>query len=395
MIGENEAEFEFDVDGIDEVTFTIDDEGNDIVPSSETETKVDNNSSENNVPEVQTDEITFTVPEPGEVLEEGKEEAVHTEDKPSDNSVPSSPSFVADFASALAKDGIITGVDDEKLKEITDLSKLANAIKDTIKSNEFSDLDERAKSVLEAIRNGVAVETIEKLHNTEMQLEQFTEDRFIGSEEDDEAVLSEKENIRRSLIFNDLKVRGFSDDVAKRKTDASFNSGDDEEDAKLAIQNLKAKAQERKQMEFQAAAKEREKYEKQREELKQNVLKTEEILPGIKVSEDMRLQVSEMMTVATGRTPDGRLRTAVSDKRAENPDRFDTRLNYLIAMGMFDDKPDMSLFTNIKVSSAIQELEKNLDTTGLYDGGRGISLDSVAKAEKKALDLSLLDNMNF
>lgn len=395
MIGENEAEFEFDVDGIDDVTFTIDDEGNDVIPSSETETKVDNNSSENNVPEVQADEITFTVPEPGEVLEEGKEETVHTEDKPSDNSVPSSPGFVADFASALAKDGIITGIDDEKLKEITDLSKLANAIKDTIRSNEFSDLDDRAKSVLEAIRNGVAVETIEKLHNTEMQLEQFTEDRFIGSEEDDEAVLGEKENIRRSLIFNDLKVRGFSDDVAKRKTDASFNSGDDEEDAKLAIQNLKAKAQERKQMEFQAAAEERKKYEQQREELKQNVLKTEEILPGIKVSEDMRLQISEMMTVATGRTQDGRLRTAVSDKRSEDPNRFDTRLNYLIALGMFDEKPDMSLFTNTKVSSAIKELEKNLDTTGLYDGGRGISLDNVAKAEKKALDLSLLDNMNF
>lgn len=388
-----EIDLDFNVEGLEDVTFTVDEfSGEEItspVADESEDPKVENNDGG------QVDEFTFTAPSPGEVLEEGKEEVVQAEDKPSDNSVPSSPSLVVDFASALAKDGVITGVDEDKLKDITTISALRDAIANTIKSNEFSDLDDHAKEVLEAIRAGVPIEKVEQFHNTEVQLSQYTEDRFIGTEDDDEQTLEEKTNIRKNLIFNDLRVRGFSEKDAQRKTDASFNSGDDEEDAKLAIANLKSKAQERKQAEFQAAQENKRKYEEARESLKETVLKTEEIIPGLKVSEEMRREIAEALTVPTGRTKEGQLRTVVSDKRAENTQRFDTRLNYLIALGMFDEKPDLSLFTNMKVSSAVAELEKNLSNTGVYEGGRGANLKSVMETEQRNLDLSLLDNMKF
>jgi hypothetical protein len=380
---ENEVEFEFNVDGIEDVTFVIDEmTGGEIEQSDNTE----ENKEEN--------ELTFTAPSPGEILEEGNE-VVFTEDKPSDNSVPSSPSFIADFASALAKDGVITGIEEDKLKGITSLLALKDAIADTIKTNEFADLDNRAKEVLNAIRAGVPVEKIEKFHNTEMQLAQYTEDKFVDDENDDEEALTYKAEVRRNLIFNDYRVKGFTEEVAKRKTDASFKSGDDIEDAKLAIEGLKATAAQRKQVEFQAAQANKQKYEDARESLKQNVLKTEEIVPGLKVSEEMRRQLAEAMTVPTGRTKEGQLRTVVSDKRAENPSAFDTKLNYYIALGLFNDKPDLSIFTKAKVSSAVSEMEKNLTSSGVYEGGRGINLENVMKTEQRNLDLSLLDNIKF
>jgi hypothetical protein len=379
---ENEVEFEFNVDGIEDVTFVVDEvTGGEI---EHTETTEDNKESE----------LTFMAPSPGEILEEGNE-VVFTEDKPSDNSVPSSPSFIADFASALAKDGVITGIEEDKLKGITSLLALKDAIADTIKTNEFADLDDRAKEVLNAIRAGVPVEKIEKFHNTEVQLAQYTEDKFVDDENDDEEALTYKAEVRRNLIFNDYRVKGFTEEVAKRKTDASFKSGDDIEDAKLAIEGLKATAAQRKQAEFQAAQENKKKYEEARESLKQNVLKTEEIVPGLKVSEEMRRQLAEAMTVPTGRTKEGQLRTAVSDKRAENPSAFDTKLNYYIALGLFNDKPDLSIFTKAKVSSAVSEMEKNLTSSGVYEGGRGINLENVMRTEQRNLDLSLLDNIKF
>ena len=380
---ENEVEFEFNVDGIEDVTFVVDEmTGGEI---EQTETTEDNKEGS---------ELTFLAPSPGEILEEGNE-VVFTEDKPSDNSVPSSPSFIADFASALAKDGVITGIEEDKLKGITSLLALKDAIADTIKTNEFADLDDRAKEVLNAIRAGVPVEKIEKFHNTEMQLAQYTEDKFVDDDDDDEEALTYKAEVRRNLIFNDYRVKGFTEDVAKRKTDASFKSGDDIEDAKLAIEGLKATAAQRKQVEFQAAQENKKKYEEARESLKQNVLKTEEIVPGLKVSEEMRRQLAEAMTVPTGRTKEGQLRTVVSDKRAENPSAFDTKLNYYIALGLFNDKPDLSIFTKAKVSSAVSEMEKNLTSSGVYEGGRGINLENVMKTEQRNLDLSLLDNIKF
>jgi hypothetical protein len=383
MIVEDEVEFEFNVDGIEDVTFVVDEmTGGEI---EQTETTEDNKEGS---------ELTFLAPSPGEILEEGNE-VVFTEDKPSDNSVPSSPSFIADFASALAKDGVITGIEEDKLKGITSLLALKDAIADTIKTNEFADLDDRAKEVLNAIRAGVPVEKIEKFHNTEMQLAQYTEDKFVDDDDDDEEALTYKAEVRRNLIFNDYRVKGFTEDVAKRKTDASFKSGDDIEDAKLAIEGLKATAAQRKQVEFQAAQENKKKYEEARESLKQNVLKTEEIVPGLKVSEEMRRQLAEAMTVPTGRTKEGQLRTIVSDKRAENPSAFDTKLNYYIALGLFNDKPDLSIFTKAKVSSAVSEMEKNLTSSGVYEGGRGINLENVMKTEQRNLDLSLLDNIKF
>ncbi len=396
MEGQEDIEFEFDIEGVDSIDDIIfDEEGKMSVQTNDDTKSSDTKEKEEQVIE----EFTFSAPEGPETDEketEGKE--VTGENKPSEGGASPSPSnndFVSSFASALHKDGVITGLDDEKLKGIDSLSKLTEAIRDTIKENEFSDLDDKGKKVLEAIRNGVPIESIAKHHNTEIQLEQFTEDKFTESPEDTEDVLEYKKEVRRNIIFNDMRVRGYTEDQAKRKVDASIASGDDVEDAKIAIENLRKVASEKKQHEFENAQRQKEEYEQRRNELKEDILKTEEIIPGLKVSDSVRKQIAEALTVPTGRTEDGRLRTVVSDKRSENPTSFDTKLNYFIALGLFDEKPDLSVFSGQKITSAVKELEKNLDNQGFYKEGRGTSLDSVLEAEQKNIDLSLLDYTDF
>lgn len=394
---EGTEDFEFSIEGIEENndTFEMDFSNDDINTSTDT-SEVDNAVGKNNDKKV-TDidpESTFDVTFKSDVT--GDEEGVTDNDTPSTNDGAHSSSKVAmtKLASALYQDGIITGVTEEELKDV-DGDKLAEFLKRTIKENEYSDLGERGREFLDAVRAGVPIEVATKIHNTELQLEGFTEDAFIESDDDDDDVAENKRATREQLIMNDLISRGFTKEVAKRKTDMSFKEGIDEEDAKIALDNLKNTMKHRKEAEIQAAKVESENIQKQRVALVDKILKTEEILPGLKVPEGMRSKIARSLTEPTGRDANGRLRTYVSDKRSVNAELFDTRLNYFIELGLFDEKPDLSIFGKQKVSSAVKLLEKELGNDVIYEGGKGTSLKGIEERTKQANMLAFLDNTEF
>jgi hypothetical protein len=47
------------------------------------------------------------------------------------------------------------------------------------------------------------------------------------------------------------------------------------------------------------------------------------------------------------------------------------------------------------MSNAVQELEKSLSTEGIYDAGRGASLESITEREMKDNYLRLLDGVDI
>jgi hypothetical protein len=387
-------DFEFSIEGIEENNDTFEmDVLNDGSPVGDTEntTLTDDNKDENkNVDPMSTFDVTFK----NDVT--GNEEDVTDSDTPSKNGEVFSSSNVAltKLASALHQDGIITGVTEEELKDV-DGDKLAEFLKRTIKSNEYADLGDKGKEFLDAIRAGLPLETAVKIHNTELQLENFTEDLFVESDDDDDDVAESKRASREQLIYNDLLSRGFSADVAKRKTAMSFKEGVDEEDAKVALESLRTVVKQNKAAELERVKAEQEAIQTQRQALVAKVISTEEILPGIKVPEAMRSKIAKALTEPTGRDANGRLRNAVMDKRAVNAEMFDTRLNYLIELGLFDEKPDLSIFGRQKMSSAVKLLEKDLGNDVIYEGGKGTSLKGIAERENQVNMLSLLDNVQF
>jgi len=397
---ENDLGFSFDIDGVED-TGTFDIELKEDAPSSAIDAAVkaitpqDGESIE--ADDAASEKGTFEVTLKDVVSGSNKEgDATFSlpEDKPSSESAPSSPHLLTRLASALQKDGVLTGVTDEDIKDV-DIPKLADMIKGTIKQNEYSDLDARTKEALDAIRAGVPVENVVKHHNAETKLADFTEDRFIESDIDDEAIADSKKEIRQNLIYNDLVARGYSQADAERRTRQSFNSGDDDADAKLALNSLKSIAVQRKKAEVEQAKQSQQNHENSRKELFNRVAELKEVIPGMPVNDDTAKWMAEAMTNPTGRNENGQLRTTVSDKRSEDAFSFDTRLHYFIKMGLFDEKPDMSLFTRRSMSSAVEELEKSLSTEGIYEAGRGASLESITEREMKENYLRMLDGADI
>ena len=389
--------FNFDIEGVEDAgTFEI--ELKEDAPASATESAVKATTTDGEKEEADStsSEGTFEISLKDDISRsdmEGETAGNVFEDMPSSESAPSSP-LLTRLASALYKDGVLTGVNEEEIKDV-DIPKLADMIRGTIKQNEFSDLDPRTKEALNAIRAGVPVDNVVKHHNAEIKLADFTEDRFIESDIDDESVAEEKKTVRQNLIFNDLIARGYSKEDAQRRTNQSFNSGDDEADAKLALNSLKQIAEQRKQAEIKEAEANRAAYEGRRNDLMKRVAELKEVMPGIPVTEETAKWMAEAMTNPTGRSENGALRTVVSDKRSENPFDFDTRLHYFIKMGLFDETPDMSLFTKRSMSNAVQELEKSLSNEGIYEAGKGASLESITEREMKENYLRLLDGVDI
>ena len=390
--------FNFDIEGVEDAgTFEI--ELNEGAPASAAEPAIKptiEKDGDGEAADSQPSEGTFEISLKSEVGTsdmEGETAGNVFEDMPSSESAPSSP-LLTRLASALYKDGVLTGVSEEEIKDV-DIPKLADMIKGTIKQNEYSDLDPRTKEALDAIRAGVPVDNVVRHHNAETKLADFTEDRFIESDVDEEAVAEDKKAVRQSLIFNDLLARGYSKEDSQRRANQSFNSGDDEADAKLALDSLKKIAIQRKQSEVKEAESNKVAHEERRNDLIKKVTELKEIMPGVAVTEETTKWMAEAMTNPTGRTEQGTLRTTVSDKRSESPFDFDTRLHYFIKMGLFDEKPDTSLFTKRSMSNAVQELEKSLSTEGIYDAGKGASLEGITEREMKSNYLRLLDGVDI
>ena len=397
---ENDLGFSFDIDGVEDAG-TFDIELKEDAPSSAIDAAVkaitpqdgESTEADNATSEKGTFEVTLKNAISGSDME-GDTTFTLPKDKPSSDSAPSSPHLLTRLASALQKDGVLTGVTDEDIKDV-DIPKLADMIKGTIKQNEYSDLDPRTKEALDAIRAGVPVENVVKHHNAETKLADFTEDRFIESDIDNEDIAESKKNIRQNLIYNDLIARGYSQPDAERRTRQSFNSGDDDADAKLALNSLKSIAVQRKNAEVEQAKQSQQQHEVSRKELFSRVANLKEVIPGMPVNDETAKWMAEAMTNPTGRNESGQLRTIVSDKRSEDAFSFDTRLHYFIKMGLFDEKPDMSLFTRRSMSSAVEELEKSLSTEGIYEAGRGASLESITEREMKENYLRMLDGADI
>jgi hypothetical protein len=300
--------------------------------------------------------------------------------------------IIKNLASAFQKDGIIT-VNDEDVKNVKSLGDLGELIKKTIQKNEFSDLNDDAKAAIDAIRKGVPIEAVRATHNLETTLNSIKEEDFIESDTDTDEDAEQKKTLRANLIMRDLLNRNFSREKAEKLLKRSIESGDDIEDSKEAHKNLLDQVKLKKQEDLKIAEQRQAEIEKNKQALIESVDKTKEIIPGVKLTDDVKKFIKEGLTAPTGRTENGQLRTVVTDKRDEDPTGFNTKLLYYIKLGLFDKEPDFSTLKNSKVTSAVAELEKNLrNSGGNYKGGKGLSLGNSGGGSSS---FDMLDDLEF
>lgn len=135
-----------------------------------------------------------------------------------------SPNFYSSIAKALKDEGIFPDLDDDN--EV----KSADDFKDLIQRQIDEGLSETQRRINEALNANVPVDSIKMYENTIKQLSSVTEEQLREENED-------MENFRKSLIYQDLINRGYSQQKAEKEVNKSINAGTDIDDAIDALRS--------------------------------------------------------------------------------------------------------------------------------------------------------------
>ena len=330
----------------------------------------DKNKKINNISELQEEEQSKSK-EAESGTDEDKERPAG--DASSSEELTDSPNPFSSFASVLKDEGVTPTLDLESTK-IETADDLVNVIRDEIRKNEFSDLNDLQKQALEAMRNGIDLEEYKQIKSIEQQVMQITPE-----------MLEENEELRRNVILQDFLDKGFQPERAEGLTQKIFDLSEDGAEAEAALGSIQTRYKEQVQKtidDAKAKAKaQKDKEKKELQTLKNKVLETEEVIDGIKINETVRQNIYNSMTKVVGYDDSGRPLNALLKAKSEDPINFEIRLHYLyhITKGFTD-------FGKIKAtekSKAAKELEAVLRNT------------TVTPQSNQALDQLSVDNNDF
>jgi hypothetical protein len=259
---------------------------------------------------------------------------------------------VTSLASSLFEEGVLANLTEEEVKGIKTGEDLINAVKKQIKENEFSDLTDEQKEYLDAIRKGVSLEEFAK------SKESYDSYNAIA---DDDVEAEENKDLRFQLIKNSFLLKGFDDDKAEKLTKRAFDTGDDIDDAKTAllelkdyekgnIENLKKEKElERKQL-IEAQAKE---YNM----IKNYINTSEEIIPGIKINDDAKKNIERLISKPYTKDKNGNQVNEVVGKMIEDKEYF-VKLHYI--HHITDGFKNFDKLVSKAKSQAVKSLEEKL-----------------------------------
>jgi len=326
---------------------------------SEVEEQLDRIDNEEIEP-AEEEESTQPSEKVGEENKQTEKEAVR------ETGAGSSPdTFYSSIASALKKDGIFSDLEDTEVEGVKTPEDFAQLFEKIIEARESEDM-KRVKALLDG---GVEPDVVKKYEQTISYLDTI-EDEQIDAEGD------EGENLRKSLIYNDLINRGYTRERANREIEKSFKSGSDIDDAKDALEALKSfysnkykELQEntRKQAE---EAKNRQKAEsdKFRKMITEDELKFGDTVLDKKTCQRVFDAVSKPVYKDK---ETGQYLTAVQKFQRENPLEFLKQLGMWYVLTDGGKNPGGLIKDQVRVekNKHIRELERKINTTQLNDDG--------------------------
>lgn len=277
------------------------------------------------------------------------------------NSSTLSPKFFSSLVQALKEGGILEDVEDKDIKSQEDFFSV---LEESIKAREFADLDDNQKQYLEALRSGIPHEEI-VAHQRNIEAYNSITDDVISEESTD------GEDLRRTIIMNNFIGKGFNEAKAKKLTDKIFDSGEDIDEAKEALNELKTIEKQQFEADKQAKAAQKAAQAKAEKEsidkLNKIVKDTNEIIPGMKIPQALKNNIIKGLTQPVAYTEDHRPLDIISKYLYDNPIEGRVKLAYLLSVT--DGMKKMNVLENKKAkSNAFKELENALkagDTGGV------------------------------
>ena len=288
------------------------------------------------------------------------------EDTQSEKDKGTSPktNFYSSIASALKEEGIFPDLDDDTLNGIKTPEDFAEAVEKTVQAR----LDERQRRIDAALQADVEPDEVRRYEQTLANLDAIKEEYITDETE-------KGERLRKNLIYQDFRNRGYSEARAKREVEKSFNAGTDIEDAKEALesnseyfstqyQDLIKEAQEE-------AKEEQRKIKEEAAQLKKSMLEDKEVFTGITLDKTTRQKAFENITKPVFKTEDGEYLTAIQKYEMDNPVEFRKYLSVLFTMTDGFKNIDGLVKGKVKkeVKQSLRELEHKLSSTARNSSG--------------------------
>ena len=296
----------------------------------------------------------------------GKDNQEEEEDTQSEKDKGTSPktNFYSSIASALKEEGIFPDLDDATLSGIKTPEDFAEAVEKTVQAR----LDERQKRIDAALQADVEPDEVRRYEQTLANLDAIKEEYITDETE-------KGERLRKNLIYQDFRNRGYSEARAKREVEKSFNAGTDIEDAKEALESNREYFSTQYQdliKEAQEAAKEgQRKIKEEAAQLKKSMLDDKEVFTGITLDKTTRQKAFENITKPVFKTEDGEYLTAIQKYEMDNPVEFRKYLSVLFTMTDGFKNIDGLVKGKVKkeVKQSLRELEHKLSSTGRNSSG--------------------------
>jgi hypothetical protein len=183
----------------------------------------------------------------------------------------------------------------------------------------------------------------------------------------DEATLEEDLDLQRKLAEDYLRATTkFSEARIKKEIQSKEDSNELEEFSKEGLGTLKEElektiaAEKARVKEQEAIAKEER--AKQLNFLNKQITEINEIVPGVKISDTEKKELLKMITTAVEIRGDQAFTQAMVT-REKDPIGFETKLNYYIKMGLFDEKPNFETIMKKTTTKTVEKLERKLEET--------------------------------
>ena len=272
--------------------------------------------------------------------------------------------FYSSIASALKEEGIFPDLDDDTLNGIKTPEDFAEAVEKTVQAR----LDERQRRIDAALQADVEPDEVRRYEQTLANLDAIKEEYITDETE-------KGERLRKNLIYQDFRNRGYSEARAKREVEKSFNAGTDIEDAKEALESNREYFSTQYQdliKEAQEEAKEEQrKIKEEAAQLKKSMLEDKEVFTGITLDKTTRQKAFENITKPVFKTEDGEYLTAIQKYEMDNPVEFRKYLSVLFTMTDGFKNIDGLVKGKVKkeVKQSLRELEHKLSSTARNSSG--------------------------
>lgn len=296
------------------------------------------------------------------------------------SSSPENSPFI-DLSKLLFEKGVLTQFDESEFSSLIEenngdaIEAFSEYVKKTVEDvheDWINSYPEPIQDLIRASQAGIPLDKMLDVKKNQVQLDGITEDKLEG----DNAV-----DLRKQILTEHYKATTkFSDDKIKKLVDNSINLGEDEQDAKEALKELKDFRKEEEKRLKDEAIKQQELLKKQQsermEQIKKDVYGTKEIIPSIPVTKKEQEELYKSMTTIVHTDGNGRGMTDVDYQFAKYPLETRKALHYYFQKGLFkvDEKtgtwnPDFSKITNTLKTQVTKEVKNEANNSRGFKAG--------------------------